>query len=90
MTFLGLWSLIADAENIGQFWAQLAVDELVRNGVSLFCLSPGSRSSPLAVAVSRNADARAVVHFDERGASFYALGWARGSGSPAAVITTSG
>ncbi len=77
-------------ENIGHYWAQLAIEELIRNGVHRFFVAPGSRSSPLAVAISRNKRAVASVHFDERGAAFSALGWARGSGIPAAVITTSG
>ncbi|MBT8401240.1 MAG: 2-succinyl-5-enolpyruvyl-6-hydroxy-3-cyclohexene-1-carboxylic-acid synthase [Rhodothermia bacterium] len=80
----------SEGEHIGQYWAQLAVEELIRNGVYRFYVAPGSRSSPLAVAISRSARASASVHFDERGAAFAALGWARGSGLPAAVVTTSG
>ena len=82
--------MITDAEHIAQYWASLAVDELVRNGIKRFCISPGSRSSPLALAVARHDQAKATIHFDERGAAFFALGWARAEGRPAAVITTSG
>ena len=78
------------AENINLLWSELLVEELVRCGVTLFCLAPGSRSSPLAIAVSRHARAQTVVHFDERGLGFYAVGFARAAGRPAAVITTSG
>ena len=66
------------------------IEELVRNGVSSFCISPGSRSTPLAAAAARHPGARTVVHYDERGASFFALGQARGSGRPAVMICTSG
>jgi len=43
-------------------WAQLIVEELVRNGVDFFCISPGSRSTPLTMAVyARATDRPAVV-----------------------------
>ena len=76
--------------NINHVWAGLLVEELVRQGVGLFVVCPGSRSSPLAVAVAGARDAEAVVHWDERAAAFVALGWGRATGRPAAVVTTSG
>jgi 2-succinyl-5-enolpyruvyl-6-hydroxy-3-cyclohexene-1-carboxylate synthase len=76
--------------NISYFWGSLIVGELVRNGVDTFCIAPGSRSSPLAIAAARHPGTRRVVHFDERGLAFHALGLARATGRPAAVITTSG
>ncbi len=79
-----------DAPNINHFWAQLIVEELVRNGVHLFCLAPGSRSTPLITAVARHPDAEYVIHVDERGTAFYAAGYARATRQPAAWITTSG
>ncbi len=78
------------APNINALWSALIVEELVRGGVCAFCLSPGSRSTPLAVAVARNTAARPVVHFDERGTAFHALGWALATGKPAVLICTSG
>ncbi len=83
-------TLITDAENLNQLWADLIVEELVRCGVRHFCISPGSRSSPLVVAVARNARCEATIHFDERGTAFFALGYGRADRTPAAVITTSG
>jgi 2-succinyl-5-enolpyruvyl-6-hydroxy-3-cyclohexene-1-carboxylate synthase len=71
-------------------WASLLVEELVRCGVNLFCIAPGSRSTPLVAAVSENPTAEYVVHYDERGTAFAALGHARATGLPAAWITTSG
>lgn len=73
-----------------QLWADLLVEELVRGGVELFCLSPGSRSTPLTIAVANNPRAKHVMHFDERGSAFVALGHARATGKPACWITTSG
>lgn len=66
------------------------VEELVRQGIRCFCLAPGSRSTPLAVAVAAHPQARHLIHYDERGTAFFALGYARATGLPAVWITTSG
>ncbi len=76
--------------NLQALWGALIVEELVRQGVELFVVAPGSRSTPLVVAAARHPDARPQIWVDERGAAFFALGFARGSGRAAAVITTSG
>ena len=81
---------MAAAPHPNRLWADLLVEELVRCGVGLFCLAPGSRSTPLTTAVAANPRAPHLVHFDERGTAFAALGWARATGRPAAWITTSG
>jgi 2-succinyl-5-enolpyruvyl-6-hydroxy-3-cyclohexene-1-carboxylate synthase len=73
-----------------RLWAYLIVEELVRCGVEFFCVAPGSRSTPLVAALAANDKARSLVHFDERGTAFAALGYARATGRPAAWITTSG
>lgn len=73
-----------------RLWAYLVVEELVRNGVDFFCVAPGSRSTPLVAALVENPKAKSLVHFDERGTAFAALGYARATGRPAAWITTSG
>lgn len=73
-----------------QAWADILIDELVRLGACGFVVSPGSRSTPLALAVARHPDARQVLHFDERGAAFAALGWAKAAGRPAVLVCTSG
>ena len=76
--------------NINFLWSSLIVEELIRNGVDYFCLAPGSRSSPLAVAVAENPKAKSFIHFDERGLGFYALGMTSATKQPCAIITTSG
>jgi 2-succinyl-5-enolpyruvyl-6-hydroxy-3-cyclohexene-1-carboxylate synthase len=77
-------------KNINSFWGYLLIDELVRNGVSLFCISPGSRSTPLTIAAAENPLAENIICIDERGSAFYALGYAKATGKPAALICTSG
>ncbi len=76
--------------NLNSFWAELIVEELVRCGVGHFCITPGSRSTPLVVAAARNTKAHCTLCFDERSAGFYAMGYAKAANKPAAVITTSG
>ena len=73
-----------------RLWAHLIVEELARCGVDFFCVAPGSRSTPLVAALAENPKAQSLVHFDERGTAFAALGYARATGRPAAWITTSG
>ncbi len=71
-------------------WSTLIIEELVRNQVSLICISPGARSAPLTVAAARNKAVNTERFYDERAAAFYALGYARATGNPAALIATSG
>ena len=70
-------------------WSKLIIHQLYKHGVHHFCLAPGSRSTPLAVAVPEEGVPYST-HFDERGLGFYALGLAKGSGRPVAIIVTSG
>ncbi len=78
------------AVNVNHLWGTLIVEELVRSGVDYFVICPGSRSTPLAIAVAEKSECRQTVHFDERGAAFLALGYGKATGRPAAVICTSG
>ena len=55
-----------------------------------FCIAPGSRSSPLAVAAAENYKATCISCIDERSLAFHALGYGRGACKPAVVITSSG
>ncbi len=82
--------MIDPAPNINHAWAAFIIDELARNGVQDFSLSPGSRNAPLTLAVAARDDLRQTIHFDERAAAFHALGMAKGSGAPSVFICTSG
>jgi 2-succinyl-5-enolpyruvyl-6-hydroxy-3-cyclohexene-1-carboxylate synthase len=75
---------------LASLWAELLVEELVRQGVAWFVVAPGARSAPLALAVAAHPRAEMLVHWDERAAAFAALGWGRATGRPAALVTTSG
>ncbi|MBB4915167.1 2-succinyl-5-enolpyruvyl-6-hydroxy-3-cyclohexene-1-carboxylic-acid synthase [Streptosporangium saharense] len=70
--------------------ATVLVDELVRCGLTEVVLAPGSRSAPLALAAHADSRVRLHVRIDERSAAFLALGLARRTGRPVALMCTSG
>jgi len=73
-----------------QSFAATFVDELAAQGVEFACVSPGSRSAPVAMALQRHPRIKVIVHIDERCASFFAVGLGKATGKPALVLTTSG
>ena len=66
------------------------VDEWVRAGLTDAVLAPGSRSTPLAVALARDGRMAMHVRLDERSAAFFAVGIGLATGRPAVLVTTSG
>ena len=81
------------AQDIQAAFAAVVVDEWLRAGVTDAVVCPGSRSTPLLVALAERAEQgslRLHVLLDERSAGFFALGLGRASGVPAPVVTTSG
>lgn len=76
--------------NINQLWASIFIEELIRHGITDFCIAPGSRSTPLTLAVANHHKANTHIHFDERGLGFLALGLSQSSQKPIVIITTSG
>ena len=79
-----------DPTNRNTALASAMVEELARSGVRHAVLSPGSRSTPLAVALHRQPEIDLTVIVDERSAGFFALGAAQASVAPVAVLCTSG
>lgn len=66
------------------------VAELVQTGISEVVVSPGSRSTPMAMIMAEHPDLHIHIHVDERSAGFFALGMAKASGKPVALLCTSG
>jgi 2-succinyl-5-enolpyruvyl-6-hydroxy-3-cyclohexene-1-carboxylate synthase len=79
-----------DATNRNTALASALVEELARCGIRRAFLSPGSRSSPIALALDREVAIELTVILDERVAGFAALGAALATGEPAIVACTSG
>ncbi|MGZ5334197.1 MAG: 2-succinyl-5-enolpyruvyl-6-hydroxy-3-cyclohexene-1-carboxylic-acid synthase [Solirubrobacterales bacterium] len=79
-----------DPANRNTALASAMVEELARCGVRRAVISPGSRSTPLAVALWRQPTIAAEVILDERSAGFFALGTALATRVPAVVLCTSG
>ena len=71
-------------------WAAVILEALTRHGVRHVCIAPGSRSTPLTLAAAENRAFIHHTHFDERGLGHLALGLAKASHEPVAVIVTSG
>jgi len=81
------------AVNPATAFGTVLADELVRCGLREAVLAPGSRSAPLAMALfdrSQAGDLRLHVRIDERSAAFLALGLAKASRRPVALVCTSG
>ena len=70
-------------------WLSSFFDELLTLGVHDIVVSPGSRSTPLAM-VAYASDLNLYLDVDERGAAFFALGLAKASGQPVCLVCTSG
>jgi 2-succinyl-5-enolpyruvyl-6-hydroxy-3-cyclohexene-1-carboxylate synthase len=66
------------------------VAELVQIGVTDAVVSPGSRSTPMAMVMAEHPGLNVHIHVDERSAAFFALGIAKASGKPVAILCTSG
>jgi 2-succinyl-5-enolpyruvyl-6-hydroxy-3-cyclohexene-1-carboxylate synthase len=64
--------------------------ELYAYGIREVVISPGSRSTPLAIAIEAHPKLTSWIHPDERSAAFFALGLMKGSEKPVAVLCTSG
>ncbi|WP_040207532.1 2-succinyl-5-enolpyruvyl-6-hydroxy-3-cyclohexene-1-carboxylic-acid synthase [Neobacillus jeddahensis] len=66
------------------------VSELVFSGVNDVVVSPGSRSTPMAMVMAEHPELHVHIHVDERSAAFFALGMAKATNKPVAILCTSG
>ncbi|QHE53347.1 2-succinyl-5-enolpyruvyl-6-hydroxy-3-cyclohexene-1-carboxylic-acid synthase [Pontibacillus sp. HMF3514] len=66
------------------------IDELVASGVDNIVISPGSRSTPLAMTAAEHTGMNHWIQLDERSAAFFALGMAKQQKKPVALVCTSG
>ena len=76
--------------NVNCLWGEIAAATLARLGLRHAVIAPGSRSAPLVWGLTRQLDISCISVLDERSAGFYALGVARASGRPVALVCTSG
>jgi 2-succinyl-5-enolpyruvyl-6-hydroxy-3-cyclohexene-1-carboxylate synthase len=81
---------VNDVAAVNLRWAMVLVDGLVAAGVGHAVISPGSRSTPLALACLRHPHLRTWIQVDERSAGFFALGLAKAERTPVMLICTSG
>ncbi|WP_066386244.1 2-succinyl-5-enolpyruvyl-6-hydroxy-3-cyclohexene-1-carboxylic-acid synthase [Neobacillus mesonae] len=66
------------------------VAELAHSGITDVVVSPGSRSTPMALVMAEHPDLNVHIHVDERSAAFFALGIAKVTNRPVAILCTSG
>ena len=76
--------------DVAQSFAATFVDELAAQGVEYACVSPGSRSAPVAMALQRHPRIKVIMQIDERSGSFFGLGLGKATGKPAVLLCTSG
>ncbi|MEM1366738.1 MAG: 2-succinyl-5-enolpyruvyl-6-hydroxy-3-cyclohexene-1-carboxylic-acid synthase [Cyanobacteria bacterium P01_H01_bin.15] len=79
-----------DFRNVNTLWASVLVETWRRLGLAMAVVCPGSRSTPLTVALARHLDIITIPVLDERSASFFALGLAKKAHQPVILVSTSG
>ncbi len=79
-----------DFRNTNTLWSSILAETLQRLGLTTAVICPGSRSASLTIAFAQNHNIETIPVLDERSASFFALGIAKKSGLPVALICTSG
>lgn len=82
--------MTSESADVQATYCATLVDEWVARGLTHAVICPGSRSTPLAVALAARNDVRCEVFHDERAGAFAALGVGMSTGRPAVVLTTSG
>lgn len=83
-------SHMRESNNQTYIYVHAFVDELQRSGIHNVIICPGSRSTPLALAIAQQPALHIWMHVDERSAAFFGLGMAKRLGLPVALLCTSG
>lgn len=82
------------SENINRVWSSLIIDELLKNNITHFYLSPGMRNAPLIAALVHlkkyHPHLTIIMCMDERAGAYRALGYSKATGLPCVLICTSG
>jgi len=81
---------MTDTGSLNLHWSQALIAGFIAAGVTDAVISPGSRSTPLALAMLRQPRLRCQVAIDERSAAFFALGMAKVQRHPVLLLATSG
>lgn len=83
-------NILVQLETMNKLGCIVLADLLESYGVRRIVVSPGSRNAPLIVALARSGRYRLTTVIDERSAAFAALGMAEATGTPVAIVCTSG
>ena len=81
---------MSETAALGFRWASALLNGLAAAGLRRVVVSPGSRSTPIALAALRLPALQVQMVVDERSAAFFALGLAKAEGLPVALVATSG
>ena len=82
--------MVLDFGNVNTLWSSILVETLARLGLKNAVICPGSRSTPLTIAFTRNPQVQTIPILDERSAAFFALGKAKRTNLPVVLICSSG
>lgn len=81
---------MTDTASENLIWAGHLIHGLAEGRVTHVVISPGSRSTPLALACLQHSGLKTWVQVDERSAAFFALGLAKACRQPVILVCTSG
>jgi 2-succinyl-5-enolpyruvyl-6-hydroxy-3-cyclohexene-1-carboxylate synthase len=79
-----------DWRNGNSLWSSVLIETWVRCGLTTAVVCPGSRSTPLTIALACHPQVEAIPVLDERSGAFLALGRSRMAGNPVVLVCTSG
>ncbi|MGL4348000.1 MAG: 2-succinyl-5-enolpyruvyl-6-hydroxy-3-cyclohexene-1-carboxylic-acid synthase [Chlamydiales bacterium] len=81
---------MSDEKNLNELWSRIVIKQMLLSNITHCYVGYGSRSTPLVLFLSNTSYIQTHYHFDERGLAFHALGYAKESKNPVAIVVTSG